>query len=895
MVARRVSHFEIIEVVGEGGSGIVYKARDLLLPRFVALKFLSSRLLNSPAAVESFWKEARLISTLSHPNIEIIYEVGQHNGSPFLVLEYLPGGSLAARLRDCNAARAPFALPDLLDCAIQIADGLAYAHRHGIVHRDLKPGNILCSAEHVVKITDFGIAKLVTADASTTGVRGTIPYMSPEQIDGCKLDHRTDLYSFGVVLFELATGRRPFEGETSAAVLAAILAGRPVSMRALRPSLPPELGEIGGRLLARDPGQRPERMEPVVEQLRAIRSKYAGSPPLAGLANTLDEDTVSAEVAPVEGDPTAPLTAQPRPRRRRLLAASLAAVVAVTVAVGAWPYRCLLMPGVLDACRIPARRHVGILDLQAFDGAQDDVLATGLTSYAAAGLGRLARFQDSLCVHRVDPADASVVDLNIRGSVRKTGDSMRIDLELRRSRPPLLMRRIRVEPNLRDASALQDDFVLLLAGLVGGETGSREREAVSGGGTAIRRAFDAYVRGLGYMELRQTEEAVAAMETALREDPYYISAAAGLAEALRRRYHETGDVQLLSKARSVARDSLRQEGAANTPELHRAFGLAAFDLRDTQAAMEALRQAVRIDPLNHSVREDLARCLLIAGLTDEVETLYKDAVQRRPDCYLALHNLGEFYRRHGRLKEAQHYFRQVVAQAPESASAWTNLGAVAHQLQLWGEAEGSYRKALDLQASSVIYANLGQLYLENGCFRDAALTLERAVELDEADYVAWGNEAEACLMVPEFRSRAPGAFLRALQLARERRIRYPEDPQVLRLQAFYHARLGQPREALEGIRAALELAKDDVNTLYRAGFLYELVHDRERAIDAFRRALEGGYSATREVCGHPDLASLRADPRFAGVLSGRCPDQAAAATAGGASGFVCPENPGRRE
>ena len=276
LTGRKVSHYRVLGIIGGGGMGVVYRAEDLKLGRRVALKFLPEELGNDSPALQRFEREARIASSLNHHNICAIYEFGEHDGLPFLVMELLEGETLRDRLSIAGEKGLP--LEELLDLSIQVADGLQAAHEKGIIHRDIKPANIFLTNKGVCKILDFGLAKLLeagepekaapqAADAANapsddgsivshltrTGLAiGTAGYMSPEQVNGEKLDARTDLFSFGLVLYEMATGQRAFGGKTAAAVHDAILNQAPLPVRDLNSTLPPELESIINKLLEKD-------------------------------------------------------------------------------------------------------------------------------------------------------------------------------------------------------------------------------------------------------------------------------------------------------------------------------------------------------------------------------------------------------------------------------------------------------------------------------------------------------------------------------------------------------------------------------------------------------------------------------------------------------------------
>jgi non-specific serine/threonine protein kinase len=288
LIGSTVSHFKVLRELGRGGMGVVYEAEDISLGRHVALKFLPREVAQSSASLERFRQEARTASALNHENICTIYEVNDHEGQPFIAMELLEGESLGERLLS-----RPLTNDQILDIAIQVSDALDAAHRKGIVHRDVKPANIFITSRGRAKVLDFGLAKLTreheqaavaagaTLDSpmltSPGATVGTVAYMSPEQARGEEVDARSDLFSFGAVLYQMATGKLPFEGPTSAVIFHAILEKNPAAPTDLNPSLPPAFNDVVLKTLEKDPDLRCQSAAELRADLKRIRRGSSAS------------------------------------------------------------------------------------------------------------------------------------------------------------------------------------------------------------------------------------------------------------------------------------------------------------------------------------------------------------------------------------------------------------------------------------------------------------------------------------------------------------------------------------------------------------------------------------------------------------------------------------------
>src|SRR5580692_9555450 len=284
---RRLGPYEILSAIGAGGMGEVYKARDTRLDRIVAIKVLPTHLADRSESRERFEREARAIASLNHPHICTLHDIGHQDGTDFLVMEYLEGETLAQRLK-----KGPLPLDQVLQCAIQIADALDKAHRKGITHRDLKPGNIMLTKSGT-KLLDFGLAKLAQEAAPVTSasqlptlksaitsegtILGTLQYMAPEQVEAKEVDARTDIFAFGAVVYEMATGKRAFEGKTQASLIAKILETDPPPIASLQPMTPAALDRVVRKCLAKEPDKRWQSANDLANELKWIAESGASA------------------------------------------------------------------------------------------------------------------------------------------------------------------------------------------------------------------------------------------------------------------------------------------------------------------------------------------------------------------------------------------------------------------------------------------------------------------------------------------------------------------------------------------------------------------------------------------------------------------------------------------
>lgn len=846
--------YHVESLLGSGGMGKVYKARDRELDRTVAIKVLRPDLMTDPMALQRFKHELLLASSISHPNILRIHDLGEYNGVKFISMAYVDGGDLTQLLR--KEGRLP--LDRALNILRQLAAALAAAHGVNVVHRDLKPQNILLGSEDHIYVTDFGIAKTLESDRTsvtrTGAVLGTPLYMSPEQVEGKQVDHRSDLYTYGLIFYEMLTGILPFTGDTTFQLMYQRVHQQPKRPETVIPDLPPYLSRICLKCLETDPANR---YQSATEILVDLEFKHAPT----------HTRTVQITLPVID---------------KKISLISASAVILLLAGVLAVPqvrdfiFRHKSAEAISGIPSLKQGKFVAVLPMRVLgDQASLGYVADGLVEALSAKLFQLHDMHTSSAsaVQKLRPSDSLNdmarqlgANLVVSGTIQGSGDKLRIVASLD---DVASGRRVWTQ----EFSGMQQDLLTLedqiYARVVDALALKPTAEEAARGGmhpTENIEAYDLYLRGRnamrGQLDVHNVETAIDYFERAVKKDPAFALAYTGLADASLRMYREKKDSVWAQKALSASQQAERLDD--NLAEVHAALGGVYSATGKSAEAITELRRALELAPNSDEAYRRLGDAYRAGGRKEDAIQAYKKGIEVSPYYWFNWNALGTAYYRFGDNQKALDAFKRVTELEPRNAAAYRNMGAVYFRQNKWNECIPAFQKSLEIEQHPMSYSNLGTAYFYLKRFDDSVKMFEKAAEMSPNDEMIIGNLADAYRWSGR-QQDGLNTYDKAIGLAYKELQVDPRSATTMEHLSLYYAKKGDPGHALEFIRHARSIEPANISLLYTNAVVYCLAGQQKESLNALNEALEKGYSV-EEAKNDPELSDLQKLPEFPELL-----------------------------
>ncbi|MFZ0798874.1 MAG: tetratricopeptide repeat protein [Terriglobales bacterium] len=857
--------YEILGVLGQGGMGAVYKARDRELDRLIALKVIRPELATDPAILQRFKQELILSRNVTHKNVVRIFDLGEADGIRFISMEYVDGEDLRTILR----RQGKFSPEEAIAVVEQVCRALDSAHSEGVIHRDLKPQNIMRDKHGRIVVMDFGLARSLGESGMTqTGaVVGTIEYMSPEQALGSTLDQRSDIFSVGLIFFELLTGRAPYEADTAIASLMKRTREEAQSASDVDASVPRSLSAIVSRCLEREPANRYHSAVELLQQL----TTWEANPNIS--AEELSQMISHPVVRPSR-------FSLDLPGKSWMWISGAVLVIALATFAG----RTLLNRAGTSsgemAQGIPSLKqgkYVAILPLkQIGDQKTLGYVADGIQEALAAKLFQLkeVHLASSDAVGKAAAKDLPLtklarelgVNLVLQGTVQGNSDKLRVTLSLD---DPATGQRLWSQefPGAPgDVLALEDQIYGTLATALALKPTDEEQARVGAHPTENVKAYDLYLQGRNTLRNGNTQDAykqaVGLFEQAIGKDPNFALAYTGLADSSLRMYGETKDGVWAQKATLSAQQAERLSN--NLPEVHLSLGSVYSTTGKITQAVAELKRALELAPNSDEAYRNLGDAYRLSGQTDEAIAAFQKAVAANPYYWTNHTALGNEYLRLGDTAKALPEFQKITEIAGDNPMGYEGIGTVYMREGKWGEAIPQFQKAIAIAPDAATYSNLGTAYFFLKSYDQATKMYEKAVEMTPNDEVLLGNLGDAYRWSGHS-EQAAAAYSKAISLAFQELQVNPRSAAIMGDLGLLYAKKGDAANALQYTNQARAISPDEVYLIYSEALAKTMIGKPEDALKSLRLALEKGYPA-EEAWNDPELQKLQALPQFSQLV-----------------------------
>ncbi len=842
------SRYRIEAEAGEGGMGKVYRAIDLDLHRTVALKVVRPELASSQEMLDQLKHEISIASQISHKNVLRVHDLGEASGLRYVSMAWAEGEDLGNLLRRA----APLHEERIIALATEICEGLEAAHEQGVSHRDLKPSNILLTAEGHPCIADFGLAhnlrhtaapKASSGEATlTSSSSGTPRYMSPEQVDGVCIDHRTDIYSLGLILYEMATGRIPFDDASALQTMAQRLTEKPASPKLSNPALSDKLTEIILRCLERDPEQRYASVRELLSDLQ--RKAETLSPP------------------PVE-------IRRKATRRGWLIGAAAAAVL---LAAAGWFWRERAPVTVVP----PQGKYIAVLPFRSIGS--DPSLKYRAEGIADAISARLASLSS---LHPISASALEKVNLSqpeeaigkqlganllVRGTVQGEGDRIKVDAQIYNIAKRTALWSKSYERVVGDLFTLEDEISNDTEKALDVKPTIEERERAEPAPTQNLAAYDLYLQGRDILKKHRDEgnvkTALGLFDQALKKDDSFALAWTGVADASLLLYRITNDSLYASHALAAAQEARMRNN--NLPEVHFALGSVYTATGRNAEAVNEIKRALELSPNSDDGYIRLGRAYRATGQGEDSLAALKKAVQLNPYYWFNHNQLGSGYYHLGRNEDARREFQEQIAENPQNEDGYNNVAGTFLQQAEWKKAIPELQKAIQIHPTTFEYSNLATAYYQLGRYQEAIPIYQQALALNPNDTEVIRNLAEAYAHDGQ-RQKADETYDRAISLIYNDQLAInPRDAQAIGTLAMCFAGKKSTAKARQLILQARSIDSADSGLMYDEAFINAMDGRIPEALTALESALENGYSF--EYClSDPDLKVLRDSPGFRAI------------------------------